>query len=225
MGGSSADSSGSTPPADKGLAPWEAWTALVKGNAGPGLLSLPFAFSLVGPVAGPILVCLVGIVVAHNLSSLVACKQSMHAGSKCISTYGDLARDSLGRRGEIVVEVFQVLVQLSVCSAYFSFVSDNLAQVLPSFPQRVFIVIFFPVMASLCVWLTRMQQLAPVSAVANVILLAGVVCILVIVGRAWGEVGDVQEVKFVVSNIPLFLGQTVYSFGGISLMLPIEVCL
>lgn len=118
---------------------WETYILLVKGNIGPGTicslcailivtflqmtgcLSLPFCFSLLGPVWSLPVLAVTGFFCVFNMWVLIDCKKKI-LGS---STYGELGLFAFGKKGEKLVEFLLMTMQLSICTVYFSFMGKS----------------------------------------------------------------------------------------------------
>ena len=65
-----------------GTTPFQTFLSLFKGNVGPGCLSLPWAYSILGLPLGCITTALVTIVVTFNAWTLVRLKRKYFPGKK-----------------------------------------------------------------------------------------------------------------------------------------------
>lgn len=200
---------------------WRAYVLFVKGNLGPGCLSLPYAFSLIGPTWSPFLMVLLGGLTVRNMLSLVRAKHKLqHHG---IHTYGEVGLYALGKVGQMAVDFFLVIMQLSVCTVYFAFVSANLVNAVPSWElnQRTIIIVILPLICGLSL-IKHMRSLAPLSLISNIALLIGMSILFWIMKGNWENDPPVHIAQFHARNLPLFCGNAVYAFEGIGLVLPIE---
>jgi solute carrier family 36 (proton-coupled amino acid transporter) len=193
----------------------QAYVHFVKGNLGPGCLSLPYAFSLVGPVWGPVAMVLMGAMTVYNMCSLVKAKQKVqHLG---IATFSHVGLYAFGKAGQFLVDTFLVTMQLSVCTVYFSFISANLARAAPvawHLSQRTIILLALPALAG-CSLIRHMRDLTPFSLAANVSLLIGMGLLCSIMFAHWRSDPPEHIAQFSATNVPLFLGNAIYAFEGI----------
>jgi proton-coupled amino acid transporter len=207
---------------EAGTSAFETFINLFRGNIGPGCLSLPFAFSLLGPVASPVLLCFLGFVTVFNMFLLLDCKQHVNRRVADAATYGEVALYSLGASGQRIVDFFVVLSQLSICLVSFSFVSDNLNAFWPTISQRLWIVfILIPLLG--LIRLRTLHLLAPFSLAATVMLVVGVFLIVLDCVGHWSErPRNIALPPPDLTRLPVFFGTVMYCFVGIGLVLPME---
>jgi amino acid permease len=196
---------------------WQTFFLLVKGNIGPGCLALPYSFSMLGTHGSLYFLLIVAVLCIVNMWLLVECKRKV-PGAK---TYGELGLYAFGRKGEIVIEVFLTVSQLSICCVYFSFISNGIAPLLGLSNRLLTMLLMLPI--SLISQYRHMRELAPLSIIASVLL----VCALSIIGFVCIQKLTLQNEPaeipiFESSKIILFLVSTVYAFEGIGIILPIE---
>ena len=96
--------------------------SLLKGNIGPGCLSLPHAFTLAPfPIVIPSFIIIAWLAIINSLKLSRLAKQG--------ETYQDCGNRMLGARGGTIVMLSVSLQQLGVCTVYFAFVADNVSKV------------------------------------------------------------------------------------------------
>ena len=196
---------------------WKTFFLLVKGNIGPGCLALPFTFSMLGSRGSLPFLLLVAILCIGNMWLLVECKKKV-PGAK---TYGELGLCAFGRKGEVLIETFLTMSQLSICCVYFSFIANGIAPLIGFSSQFVIILLIVPI--GLLSQYRHMRDLAPLSIIASVLLIFA----LTIIGFVCVHKLDTQGVpqimpQFDSTKIVLFLVSAVYAFEGIGIILPIE---
>jgi hypothetical protein len=124
---------------------------LLKGNIGPGAMSLPSGFSKTGIYAGPVLFVAVvrwlllggqregdwtdcsslqALVSVYNMDLLLRCKKLV--SPRAPMSFGDVGHEILGPKGKLLIDVFLVGTQLGICCVYFTFVATNIHVVLPT---------------------------------------------------------------------------------------------
>mmetsp|Transcript_4761 Transcript_4761/g.7224 ORF Transcript_4761/g.7224 Transcript_4761/m.7224 type:complete len:518 (+) Transcript_4761:137-1690(+) len=195
---------------------WATLVLLVKGNIGPGCLAMPYIFSMLGPVWSVPALLGVALVCVYNMWLLAQCKKRVD-GAK---TYGELGLAAFGRTGELVVELFLIAMQLSICCVYFSFIGDSLFPLFGVDKKIVTVALIFPVL--LITQLRHMRQLAPLSLIAFVCLAVAMLMIVsVCVERIYEEAPSAKH-PYQSSVLMLFFVSTVYAFEGIGIVLPIE---
>lgn len=181
---------------------WQTFFLLVKGNIGPGCLALPYSFSMLGISGSLRFLSIVAIFCIANMWLLVECKRKV-PGAK---TYGELGLYAFGRRGEVVIEVFLTVSQLSICCVYLAFISNGIAPLVGLSNSCVTVLLILPV--GFISQYRHMRELAPLSIMASALL----VCALSIIGfvcikklSLYGEPPNMPV--FESSKIILFLGK------------------
>ena len=157
---------------------------LISSAFGPGLLSLPFVFCLMGPTCAPVLVCFLGFLAVFNMFLLLDSKLHVNRRITDVNTYGEVALyalgirgDWLGKAGKRVVDTLIVFVQFDVCIVYFDFISDNLNAFFPQIPQRALIFLLV-VPVALLTMKEDMRRMAPVALVGTGLAVVGVVLVV-----------------------------------------------
>ena len=197
----------------------------IKSYVGPGCLSLPLAFQHSGAAVGVGLLLSLLVMVTWNLRSLVLCKR--HYESQGVRSYADLASVTLGPRARSLVDVLVNACQLGVCAVYFDFVAENLNALLPSSWDgaasiKVCQAYTFPVFAGLAL-LPSVNSIAPYAGLANALIFF--VIFIVIVNSTSRLATDGIGSGLVLAkpyDWPLFLATAIYSFEGITNVLPVE---
>lgn len=149
----------------------QTYILLVKGNIGPGCLALPFVLSMLGPFVSLPVLGIVGFFCVYNMWLLVECKKSFVE----VKTYGEMGLAAFGRRGEVLVEVFLSMMQLSICCVYYTFIANSLSPIIALSPSLITLLLipFFVVITQL----RHMRHLAPLSLYAGVCLFVALVMI------------------------------------------------
>ncbi|KAG7379200.1 hypothetical protein PHYPSEUDO_008897 [Phytophthora pseudosyringae] len=199
---------------------------LLKGNIGPGAMSLPSGFSKTGIYAGPALFVLVALASVYNMDLLLHCKQLV--SPKAPMSFGDVGREILGPKGKLLIDVFLVGTQLGICCVYFTFVATNIHVVLPESLQdavneRQLIFAIFPILLMLS-WVRTLRRITPFSGLANFAVLSGIAIVFYYSIDYWKHPRNPRETTVLAdwSQLPEFYGTAVYSFEGIGLVLPIQ---
>ncbi|POM65773.1 Amino Acid/Auxin Permease (AAAP) Family [Phytophthora palmivora] len=198
---------------------------LLKGNIGPGAMSLPSGFSKTGIYAGPVLFVVVALVSVYNMDLLLRCKHLV--SPKAPMSFGDVGREILGPHGKLLIDVFLVGTQLGICCVYFTFVATNIHVVLPEGLQdvneRQLIFAIFPILLMLS-WVRTLRRITPFSGLANFAVLSGIAIVFYYSVDYWKHPRLPRETTVLAdwSQIPEFYGTAVYSFEGIGLVLPIQ---
>ncbi|KAG6961104.1 hypothetical protein JG688_00009276 [Phytophthora aleatoria] len=199
---------------------------LLKGNIGPGAMSLPNGFSKTGIYAGPVLFVIVALVSVYNMDLLLRCKQLV--SPKAPMSFGDVGREILGPKGKLLIDVFLVGTQLGICCVYFTFVATNIHVVLPeslqeAINERQLIFAIFPILLMLS-WVRTLHRITPFSGLANFAVLSGITIVFYYSIDYWKHPRKPRETTVLAdwSHLPEFYGTAVYSFEGIGLVLPIQ---
>lgn len=199
---------------------------LLKGNIGPGAMSLPSGFSKTGIYAAPVYFIIVALVSTYNMDLLLYCKRIVSPTRPM--SFGEVAGKILGPRGKLLIDVFLVGTQLGICCVYFTFIATNIHVVLPKEMQAVLherqlIFAIFPVILMLS-WIRTLNRITPYSSLANVAVFLGITIVFYYsIGYYMHPTKPrIPPVGVDYTQFPEFYGTTVYSFEGIGLILPIQ---
>ncbi|XP_076386106.1 proton-coupled amino acid transporter 2 isoform X1 [Megachile rotundata] len=210
---------------------------LFKGNVGSGIFALGDAFKHAGLALAPPLTIFLGIICVHAQHILIKCNDEVmrrvndgsattgFAGTVelCFAT-GPLALRKYSVFIRKVVNVFLCVTQLGFCCVYFVFIATNMQQVLDVYGIEMDVhqhmaVILIPIMLS--TWIRNLKYLVPISSLANFLVIAGYIATMYIMCH---DLPPVHERRYVADwhDIPLFFGTVIYSFEGITLVLPLK---
>jgi solute carrier family 36 (proton-coupled amino acid transporter) len=122
---------------DNQISDWEAGVSLAKAIMGAGSFALPWAFSKMGYVAGPIFMTILLTMSVYSIQLLVQCcavlrrkQQSEHSATTMICSYVDVARSSFGTTGARCAYVASMSASVGVCGSYLVFIAANLQSLL-----------------------------------------------------------------------------------------------
>ncbi|XP_032691428.1 proton-coupled amino acid transporter 1 isoform X2 [Odontomachus brunneus] len=210
---------------------------LFKGNVGSGIFALGDAFKNAGLLLAPPLTILLGIICVHAQHILIKCNEEVtrrvgdgdgasgFAGTveMCFAT-GPLGLRRYSSLMRKLVNVFLCVTQLGFCCVYFVFISTNMKQVLDVHGIEMDVhqhmaVVLIPILLS--TWIRNLKYLVPLSSVANFLVMAGYIATMYIMSH---DVPSISERRYVADwhEIPLFFGTVIYSFEGITLVLPLK---
>jgi len=203
---------------------------ILKGNVGPGCLSLPWATSVLGIPLSLLTLLSLCVITSFNCWTMVRWKRNYASDRRDVS-YADLGEIAYGPRFRAYVLCCVCITQLCVCTVFFSFIGENIAAVMKAGgvpfldDHRVVISMVLP-LAMLLSCAPNLRVLAPATACGMVLLLLAFGCIGIIIGRNWDardhtnlpQMGDWNEV-------PLAMCAFLYSFEAINLVLPIEAAM
>lgn len=200
---------------------------MVRGNLGPGCLSLPHAFAATGiwlslGLSLPILaLCIFSFNVLLWAKDEVVAQGLAPQGVRL--SYSDIAVAVLGPTGRVLVELGVCTTQFGVCTVFYSFVSRNLVEVFPGLAQRQVIMAMMPV-AGVMTLIRTPGKLAVFSALGNICMFLGILLVIVALAPSLSEGLPAIEQKplAVWSTAATFASNIIYSFEGIALMIPME---
>ncbi|XP_011690625.1 PREDICTED: proton-coupled amino acid transporter 2-like isoform X2 [Wasmannia auropunctata] len=210
---------------------------LFKGNVGSGIFALGDAFKNAGLLLAPPLTIFLGIICVHAQHILIKCNEEVtrrvgdgtntsgFAGTveMCFAT-GPIGFRKYSTFMRKLVNVFLCVTQLGFCCVYFVFISTNMKQVLDAHGIEMDVhehmaVVLVPIMLS--TWIRNLKYLVPLSSIANFLMISGYIATMYIMSS---DVPSIRERRYVAdwNNIPLFFGTVIYSFEGITLVLPLK---
>ncbi|XP_070168997.1 proton-coupled amino acid transporter 1 isoform X1 [Polyergus mexicanus] len=210
---------------------------LFKGNVGSGIFALGDAFKNAGLLLAPPLTIFLGVICVHAQHILIKCNEEVtrrvgndtdasgFAGTveMCFAT-GPLRLRKYSILMRKLVNVFLCITQLGFCCVYFVFISTNMKQVLDAHGIEMDVhqhmaVVLIPIMLS--TWIRNLKYLVPVSSIANFLMIAGYIATIYIMSH---DLPSIRERRYVAdwNNLPLFFGTVIYSFEGITLVLPLK---
>ncbi|XP_031826594.1 proton-coupled amino acid transporter 2 isoform X4 [Nomia melanderi] len=206
-------------------------------NVGSGIFALGDAFKHAGLLLAPPLTIILGVICVHAQHILVKCNEEVKrrvndpiaasgfAGTveMCFAT-GPLSLRKYSVLMRKVINVFLCVTQLGFCCVYFVFISTNMKQVLDVYGIEMDVhqhmaVVLIPIMLS--TWIRNLKYLVPISSLANFLVIAGYIATMYIMCR---DLPPIRERAYVAKwhDLPLFFGTVIYSFEGITLVLPLK---
>lgn len=200
---------------------------MIRGNLGPGCLSLPFAFAGAGLGLSLILSIPIVVLCLFSFNVLLWAKkevvtQGLAPGGVRLS-YSDIAVATLGPMGRCLVELAVCTTQLGVCTVYYSFVATNVNTVIPDLSAKIVIVIMMP-LAFFTLLIRSPGQLTVLSTIGNVCMFAGIILVFVALAPKLSP-GFTKVEKlpmFHWEKATSFASNMIFSFEGIALMIPME---
>lgn len=215
----------------------ETATHLFKGSVGAGLFAMGDAFKNGGLVGATVLLPILAVICVH-------CERLLIAGSimvvektpgvdffdypdtvEKVFEYGPPPVRKLSKLMRTIVETFLCVTQFGFCSIYFVFITENLHQVLHqngieiSQTTTMALTLLPAMLPSL---LTNLKYISPVSMLANLSLLFGLLATLVIALQ--GPMPAISERHYITNGtqMALFFGTALFAFEGIALILPLR---
>jgi proton-coupled amino acid transporter len=211
-------------PSDR-ISDWEAGASLAKAIMGAGSFALPWAFSVMGYIMGPLFLCVLLGMSVYSMNLLVTCARGTSTTTTCTS-YVDVARATFGTTGARLAYVASVSASIGVCGSYLVFIAANLQSLVvhPSewMTQGSWILLVLP-LAVLLSSVRDMKQFAFASLLGDVSVVLGMGVVLVYgllyrtepMGHDCVAVGSLE-------TMPLAFGAIGYLFLVHFLVLPIE---
>mmetsp|Transcript_8727 Transcript_8727/g.12636 ORF Transcript_8727/g.12636 Transcript_8727/m.12636 type:complete len:503 (+) Transcript_8727:112-1620(+) len=199
---------------------------LVKGYVGPGCLSLPWAFSQVGITLGCVVVLFFMAWTSYNCWIVLQIKRQ-HPSE--VNTYPDAGTWAYGPRFGAFVSICICVLQLAICTVYFSFIGENLLAVaagpMSHNGHALVMTLALPAILALSC-LASITKMAPFSAAGTLLLaitfaLLGTVMVGEFEDRPSQPLTSIQSL----SNLPLAFCAILYSYEGICLILPVEAAM
>ncbi|XP_023315601.1 proton-coupled amino acid transporter 1 isoform X2 [Trichogramma pretiosum] len=209
-----------------------------KGNVGSGMFALGDAFKNAGLMLGPPLTIILGVICIHAQHILLNCNDEVQRRlgdslasqpgyattvELCFAT-GPLALRKYAVFMRKLVNLFLCITQLGFCCVYFVFISTNMKQVLDVWGIKLDLhyhmaVVLIPIMLS--TWIRNLKFLVPLSSLANLLIITGYIATIYIMCH---DLPPISERRYVANwdMIPLFFGTVIYSFEGITLVLPLK---
>jgi len=188
---------------------------------GAGLLGLPYAFSRSGWLLGIAALFMVSTGNVYAMLLLVKCRKKLESmGIGNIAGYGDLGREVLGPKGEILVNVCLVISQAGFATAYLIFIAANVMSITHGKAGRALIIYGCVPMLSILVQFRNMKKLSPFSLVADVANLLGLSCVILQDFQYNTHSDAIKAVDM--TGFIYVTSVCIYSLEGVGLILPLE---
>ncbi|XP_044754833.1 proton-coupled amino acid transporter 2-like isoform X2 [Coccinella septempunctata] len=208
---------------------------LLKGNVGSGIFAMGDAVKNAGIVVGPIVILFLGVICLYCQHLLLTAAEKV--GLKADGSAPDFAEtvemvflegpprfQRMAKFMKKLVNVFLCVTQIGFCCVYFVFIAENLKQVLKDYDLHLDVhynmaIIFLPILLTALV--RNLKYLAPLSMIANVFMLIGLVITVYYIAQ---DLPSVEDRNYVASlhQMPLFFGTALFAFEGIGLVLPLQ---
>ncbi|KAF2892777.1 hypothetical protein ILUMI_13394 [Ignelater luminosus] len=209
---------------------------LLKGNVGSGVFAMGDAFKNAGMAMAPWLIIVLGVICVHSQHLLLTAAKKMKK-SLNLDVYPDFATtvelsfatgpSSLQKYAPYMrklINIFLCITQLGFCCVYFVFISTNIKQVCDVHGLVLDVhfhmaIILAPILLSCMV--RNLKFLAPLSTIANLLMLVGIVITLYYCSQDIPPLSTVKPVAEL-QQFPLFFGTALFAFEGIGLVLPLQ---
>jgi len=216
--------------AEPALREWQAVAHLLKGNIGPGLLSLPLHFTRIGPLVGLLVVATVasqgiyGMRLLLYVQRTVALDDVCRRGSTQALSFEDVGLAVVGQAGRRAVQLSIGVLQFGICTVFISLIATNWSVVLGGALDRVPLVFLVSVLCALLSLLPNLGSLALLSSFGNSVmfLACGSVVTASLVELAKGPLSQSPlPPNLTVGECLAALTAMFYAFEGVALILPI----
>ncbi|KAJ2615178.1 hypothetical protein H4S08_001361 [Coemansia sp. RSA 1365] len=200
----------------------KAFFLLIKAFVGTGVLVLPRAFYNGGLLSACVLMVLVGWYAWHCILLLAEVYLKIGGGS-----YSDIGLRLYGRWMQFAVTSSIVLAQIGACCAYTIFVAQNWRNVFNTISgchMQLSTEFWVLVQALVFVPLALIRQIryfAPMALLANVLIIGSLAYLLGFDVWSISANGPAEVVNYNPARFPLLVGTAVYSFEGVTLVIPI----
>jgi len=188
---------------------------------GAGLLGLPYAFSRSGWLLGIAALFMVSTGNVYAMLLLVKCRKKLEAsGIGNVAGYGDLGREVLGPKGEVLVNICLVISQAGFATAYLIFIAANISSITHGKAGRALIIYGCVPILSILVQFRDMKKLSPFSLVADVANLLGLSCVILQDFEYNTHSDTIKAVDM--TGFIYVTSVCIYSLEGVGLILPLE---
>ncbi|KAJ2084391.1 hypothetical protein H4R24_000021 [Coemansia sp. RSA 988] len=200
----------------------KAFFLLIKAFVGTGVLVLPRAFYNGGLLTACVLMVLVAWYAWHCILLLAEVYLRIGGGS-----YSDIGLRLYGRWMQFAITSSIVLAQIGGCCAYTIFVAQNWRNVFNTISgcrMQMSTEFWVLIQALVFVPLALIRQIryfAPIALLANVLIIGSLAYLLGFDVWSISVNGPAQVVNYNPDRFPLLVGTAVYSFEGVTLVIPI----
>ncbi|KAJ2409461.1 hypothetical protein GGI10_004693 [Coemansia sp. RSA 2530] len=200
----------------------KAFFLIIKAFVGTGVLVLPRAFYNGGLLTSCVLMLLVAWYAWHCILLLGDVYLRIGGGS-----YSDIGLRLYGRWMQIAITTSIVLGQIGGCCAYTIFVAQNWRNVFNTLSScKIQLSTEFWVLIQMAVFIPlafirQIRYFAPVALVANLLIIASLGYLLGFDVWSIATTGPAPFVNYNPARFPLLVGTAVYSFEGVTLVIPI----
>ncbi|KAJ2581137.1 hypothetical protein GGH95_002229, partial [Coemansia sp. RSA 1836] len=200
----------------------KAFFLIIKAFVGTGVLVLPRAFYNGGLLTSCVLMLFVAWYAWHCILLLGDVYLQIGGGS-----YSDIGLQLYGRWMQFAVTMSIVLAQIGGCCAYTIFVAQNWRNVFNTLSAckmqlstEFWVLIQMSVFIPLA-FIRQIRYFAPVALVANLLIIISLGYLLGFDAWSIATTGPAPFANYNPARFPLLVGTAVYSFEGVTLVIPI----
>ncbi|KAI8364606.1 transmembrane amino acid transporter protein-domain-containing protein [Blakeslea trispora] len=202
--------------------PLKALYMLLKSFIGTGVIFLPGSFVNGGLVVSVVLMVVIAIICTYSFHALVQSQRTV-GGS-----YGNVANALYGRWMRYFIDFSLCLSQMGFVSSYFIFISSNIGVAVRAlndgyepFDSKYYIWVILVIMIPFT-WARKLNKLAPLVALAEILIAFGLICVVYFSSRQISEFGLGPGIVMANSNdFALMIGTAVFAFEGIGMVVPV----
>ncbi|XKL66373.1 hypothetical protein PGB90_009793 [Kerria lacca] len=209
---------------------------LLKAAVGTGILAIPNAFKDVGYVVGISGIVFIAVLYTYCMHLLVKseyelCKRRRVPNMSYANTVHAAFEETLPKYhwlasgGKFFANFFFMVYESGGCAIYIIFISSNLKQLLDYYLHddinlRI-IMLYVTLPIILICWIRNLKLLAPLSAVANIILF---ICFILVFWYMFRETPTFEgkQAVAVLSKIPVYLTTILFATACTGIVLPLK---
>jgi len=209
---------------------------LIKGNIGTGIFALPSAFLNAGLWFSLVALPLIAAICIHCMHLLTSiAEELLKQNGEFSPTYATVAQSACligapqfrkyANLMKNMINTFTIITQFGFCCVYIVFIGDNMREFIihvsgVDWDPRIYMVIATLPLIFLN-WIRDLRWLTPFSFLGNFLLAFTIVVVLVYVFQDLPPITD-YSVFGSWKGLPLFFGTALFTYEGISLVLPIH---
>ncbi|XKL66370.1 hypothetical protein PGB90_009790 [Kerria lacca] len=209
---------------------------LLKFSVGTGILTIPSAFKDVGYILGISGIAFIAVLYTHCMHLLIKseyelCKRKRIPNMSYANTVHAAFEETFPRFrylascGKFFTDFFFVIYESGACSIYIIFISSNLKQLLDYYLHddiNLRIIMLYVTLPLIFVcWIRNLKLLAPLSAVANIIL---VICFILVFWYVFQETPTFEGKQAITSlkRMPTFFSTILFATACTGIILPLK---
>jgi len=209
---------------------------LIKGNIGCGMLAMGEAFKFGGLYLTLCILIYVWLISVYNMHILTTLSRKVQnrLQTKRAPSFGETVENAFKMSDKWIfrsvsksirkIVLYNILItQLGLCSVYILFISTSLKQLLEQYAYDINIqsvLLLTMPLIMVCASLRKLRFIAPLSTLANITLITGVITIMYYSCSGL----TIQNRRYAYaewSDLPMMFGIIMFSFEGIGLVLPL----
>lgn len=209
---------------------------LLKAAIGTGILAIPSAFKDAGYAVGVVGLIIMGAFYTYCIHMLLSAEYELCRRRRQVNmTYSGTVEAAfeegpkklrwLAGVGKFSANFFFMVYESGGCAVYIIFISSNLKQLLDYYFQDDFnlrlVMAYVTIPLILCCWIRNLKLLAPLSAIANVLI---VISFVLVFWYVFQEVPTFENRRATgdPSKLPLYLTTVLFSVASTGLILPLK---